>query len=95
MITEEKKKALKELNTMIEQFADEHDIGVFAIASVIEEGEESPDQAAGAVLIGTAKYLTSAITACMLSNPMINAILTTAVNCADEVEYNKFNVTKG
>ncbi len=88
MITEEKKKALEELNRMIEQFADEHDIGVFAIASVIEEGKESTDQAVGAVLIGTAKYLTSAIIACMRSNPMINAILTTAVNCADEVKYN-------
>lgn len=34
MITEEKKKALEELNRMIEQFADEHDIEVFAVASV-------------------------------------------------------------
>lgn len=37
MITEEKKKALEELNRMIEQFADEHDIEVFMIASVTEK----------------------------------------------------------
>lgn len=52
MITEEKKKALEELNRMIEQFADEHDIEVFAVTSVTEEGEEKTDQAVGAVLIG-------------------------------------------
>lgn len=94
MITEEKKKALEELNRMIEQFADEHDIEVFAVTSVTEEGEENTDQAVGAVLIRTTEYLISAIIGCIRSNPMIKTILTTAVNCADEVEYNKFNVIK-
>ena len=94
MITEEKKKALEELNRMIGQFADEHDIEVFAVASVTEKGEENTDQATGVVLIGTTEYLISAIIGCIRSNPMIKTILTTAVNCADEVEYNKFNVTK-
>lgn len=94
MITEEKKKALAELNSVIEQFADEHDIEVFAVASVTEKREENTDQAVDLVLIGTTEYLISAIIGCIRSNPMINTILTTAVNCADEVEYNKFNVTK-
>ena len=95
MITEEKKKALEELNRMIEQFADEHNIEVFAVASVTEKGEENTDQVAGMVLIGTANSLTSSIIGCIRSNPMANTILTTAVNCADEMEYNKFNVIKG
>lgn len=95
MITEEKKKALEELNRMIAQFADEHDIEVFAITSVTEEGEEDTDQAASMVLIGTAKYLTSSIVGCIRSNPMINIILTTAVNCTAKAEYKEFNVTKG
>lgn len=94
MITEEKKKALEELNRMIEQFADEHDIEVFAVTSVTEEGEEKTDRAVGAVLIGKTGNLISAIIGCIRSNPMIKTILTTAVNCADEVEYDKFNVTK-
>lgn len=40
MITEEKKKALEELNTMIEQFADEHGIEVLASTSVTEREEK-------------------------------------------------------
>lgn len=95
MITEEKKKALEELNRMIGQFADEHDIEVFAVASVTEKGEENTDQAAGMVLIGTVKYLISSIIGCIRSNPMINTILTTAVNCTAKAEYKEFNVTKG
>lgn len=94
MITEEKKKALEELNRMIAQFADEHGIEVLAATSVTERGEENTSQAVGVVLIGTAKYLTSSIVGCIRSNPTIKTILTTAVNCADEVEYNKFNVIK-
>lgn len=40
MITEEKKKALEELNRMIEQFADEHGIEVLAATSVAEREEK-------------------------------------------------------
>lgn len=94
MITEEKKKALEELNRMIEQFADEHGIEVLAATSVTERGEENTSQAVGVVLIGTTEYLILAIIGCIRSNPTIKTILTTAVNCADEVEYNKFNVIK-
>lgn len=94
MITEEKREKLLELTQMVRTFAEKNDIEVFMVPSITEEGEEDTDQAASMVLIGTAKYLTSSIVGCIRSNPMINIILTTAVNCADEVEYNKFNVTK-
>lgn len=95
MITEEKKKALEELNRMIEQFADEHDIEVFAVTSVTEVGEEKTDQAVGEVLIGKAKNLIPSIMGCIRFNPMIGTILTTSVNRAAEAEYKEFNVIKG
>lgn len=95
MITEEKKKALEELNEMIEQFADEHDIEVFAVASVTERGEGNTDQAVGEVLIGKAENLIPSIMGCIRFNPMIDTILTTSVNRAAEAEYKEFNVTKG
>lgn len=94
MITEEKKKALEELNRMIEQFADEHGIEVLAATSVTERGEENTDQAVGAVLIGKTGNLISSIMGCIRSNPMIDTVLTTAVNSAAKVEYSKFNMTK-
>lgn len=95
MITEEKKKALEELNRMIEQFADEHDIEVFMIASVTEKRGESTDQVLSEAVIGRTGSLTSAIIGCMRADVKTAAILFMAVDYVNDVQYSKFNATKG
>lgn len=94
MITEEKKKALAELNSMIEQFADEHDIEVFAVASVTEKRGESTDQVLSEAVIGRTGSLISAIIGCMRADVKTAAILCMAVGCVNDVQYSKFNATK-